>query len=145
MLCCCGAEIAALVVGLLTIDKGVFQLGQWRMVRGMPAYVIGGILASMLPLLLITAGILRVIEAITGNPPTPLLQNAILSPAFAVVLIGFPAVVVIIIAAGENPNRRTAPAARRESPSDIPNLPMDPGSPYASPLADDQIPEPDKS
>lgn len=133
MLCCCGVEIAALVIGLLTIDRGVFQLGQWRMVRGTPACVIGGILSSQLPALLIGGGLLNLIEALTGNPPGSVLQGVILLPAAATVLIGLPAVIVIVIAAGENPARRKTAAAASESQPDTPIPPMDPNNPYASP------------
>lgn len=133
MLCCCGVELAGLVVGLLTIDRGVFQLGQWRVVRGTPAYVIGGILAAMFPLLLIGGGILRVIEAMTGNPPGPVLEKVILSPALAAVVIGLPVVIVIVLAAGEYPNRPTSTTAPSESRADVPIAQMEANNPYTSP------------
>jgi len=147
MLCCCGAEIAALVVGLLTIDKGVFRLGQWRVVRGTPAYVIGGILAAMLPVTLIAGGLLNVIEWLTGSAPSTALGNAIVALPAALVVIGFPAVVVIVLAAGENPKRSKssqALPAQPDSPSNIPIAPTDPNNPYASPQSGGHEFEPDE-
>jgi hypothetical protein len=147
MLCCCGAEIAALVVGLLTIDKGVFRLGQWRVVRGTPGYVIGGILAAMLPTTLIAGGLLNVIEWLTGNPANAVLVNALFALPAALVFVGLPVVAVIVLVAGENPNRSKssqARAAQSDPPSDSPIAPMDAKNPYASPQSCGRELEPDE-
>lgn len=132
MLCCCGLELAALVVGLLTIDRGVFQLGQWRVVRGTPAYVIGGILAAQLPLLLISGALINLMEKLTGGPPGPVLEGVIVFPAMAMVLIGLPAVLILVIAAGENPSLRKSATGAGPQPDER-VAPMDPENPYASP------------
>lgn len=147
MLCCCGAEIAALVVGLLTIDKGVFRLGQWRVVRGTPAYVIGGILAAMLPMTIIAGVLLNVIEWLTGNAPNAVLGNALVALPAALIFIGLPAVAVIVLVAGENPNRSKSSQGRPaqpDSPSNNPIAPADRNNPYASPQSGGREFEPDE-
>ena len=50
---CCIAEIAMVIMGIVTLVKGSFMVSRTRVVRGAPAYVIGAILVAVLPTALV--------------------------------------------------------------------------------------------
>lgn len=68
---CCIAEIAMSVFGLVTLIRGQFSLSRSKVVRGTPAYIIGGLLLSTLPIALGLGMVIGfVLAARTGQPPT---------------------------------------------------------------------------
>jgi hypothetical protein len=69
---CCIAEIAMFVFGIVTLVKGTFQVSRQRVVTGARAYLIGAILVSVLPLVVViglVAGVVLTMQ--NGGPPNP--------------------------------------------------------------------------
>ncbi len=74
---CCIVEVATLIMGIMALVKGEVTIFSGKVVRGAPAYIIGLILASTLPIALglgVLVGVMAVQNG--GNPNANPLQFA---------------------------------------------------------------------
>ena len=134
---CCAVEIGMFVMGIITLVKGRVTLSRNRVVEGMPAYIIGGILVSVVPVSFgigVIVGI--VIAARTGAPPTPQQLAPFSLLELVVILVALVASMAIGSYAGKKPSRKK-PAADTAT-INPPYRPLDPNNPYAAPQSDDR-------
>jgi heme/copper-type cytochrome/quinol oxidase subunit 2 len=131
-----GIEIAMLVMGIITLFKGQIKLSKNRLVTGLPAYIIGIILAGTVPLIMVIGFVIGFNAAMNANG-----RPVDLSKYFYIDLIVVPASVLIVcIIAFLSPNgmdkKQTPPSdvfPQNNPPLDLP--PMG-DNPYASPQTD---------
>lgn len=85
------------VFRIVTPVRGKFALSRSKVVRGMPAYFIGGLLVSTMPIVLGLGMIIGiVITARTGQPPT--MEDMLPYSIIDVVVVGLILVAVLVIA-----------------------------------------------
>jgi len=67
----CILEILCIVYGIITLVKGKFPVGKTKEVRGVPAYLIGLILLSVIPVAVVVAIIMNWDDIAQGKQPDP--------------------------------------------------------------------------
>jgi hypothetical protein len=72
---CLIAEIAMAIFGIITLVKGKFSLTQNRVVKGIPAYVIGIILTATFPVILCVGFFAGIVMTILAHGRQPDVQQ----------------------------------------------------------------------
>lgn len=136
----CWLELALTVWGIVTLCRGEFPLFGGKVVRGVPAYLVGGLLTAILPIL-IGIGIVIGIMLVAQGVPAQQLQargneywwlDLIVVPIFLVITL----VIAFVNAEDPPPTQLYNPYAPQQFPPPGPQYPpMDPNNPYASPRA----------
>lgn len=135
---CCFVEVGMFVFGIVTLVKGRFQLNRTKVVVGAPAYAIGAILVSVLPVVFL-GGVLVGVAAVmkTGQPINANQRLDYVWIDVGAVGLALLATMVIAFATAKEPKRK-ASVATFGSPIVPPVNPADPNNPYAAPQADDR-------
>lgn len=135
---CCFVEVGMFVFGIVTLVKGRFQLNRTKVVVGAPAYAIGAILVSVLPVVFVIGAIVGVAAVMqTGQP---IAANERFRYAWidaSVVGLALLATMGIAFANAKEPKRKSSPTPFGPS-MPPPTGPLDPNNPYAAPRGDDR-------
>lgn len=69
---CCLVEIALLAIGLVTLIRGKLTLTRNKVVLGTPAYLVGCLLASTMPVVVVASFFFPMVDrALFGGVPNP--------------------------------------------------------------------------
>ncbi len=136
----CIVEIAIMIWGITTLVKGEIKFSKNRVVSGMPAYVIGILLAGALPLVFVIAMIAGFMIAINGGQVQDAQALWIVDP-IVLVAVGIICAFIGSIYGRDPAMSATSPDLFNAPPSNPPQTnypPADPSNPYSSPISEDK-------